>query len=178
MSSWNKTKRFEVTVLVHLNAAYNLAGWLTRHGPDAEDIVQEACLKAFKYFDSFHGTEAKSWFLAIVRNACYSRFQQNKQQISSIPLDKDEDEDAQQYADTADGPEQYLSKLQDARLLDAAIALLPIEFREVLILRELEDMSYKAIADIAQVPLGTVMSRLARARNLLRQYLSNKGLES
>lgn len=166
-----------MAILIHLDAAYNLARWLMRHGPDAEDVVQEACMRAFKYFDSFHGNDGKAWLLSIVRNACYSRFQQNSQQPVTYTLD-DEDESEDQEAPMSENPEAILSRLQDILFLDRAIATLPIEFREVLILRELEDLPYKTIADIACIPVGTVMSRLSRARAMLKQQLTQNGLES
>ena len=174
----NKTDRFEMNILVHLDAAFNLARWLMRHGPDAEDVVQEACMRAFKYFDSFHGNDGKAWLLTIVRNTCYSRFQQNKLQPVTSTLDEENGAAEFQQASTIEDPEEILSRLQDIQYLGQAIAALPIEFREVLILRELEDLPYKSIADIVSIPIGTVMSRLSRARALLRQQLNESGFES
>lgn len=167
-----------MTILIHLDAAYNLARWLMRHGPDAEDVVQEACMRAFKYFDSFRGNDGKAWLLSIVRNACYGRFRQNSQQPVTYTLDEEESESEEQHASAAENPEAILSRLQDILYLDRAIATLPIEFREVLVLRELEDLPYKTIADIVSIPVGTVMSRLSRARALLKQQLSQNILES
>lgn len=177
MSRGNKISQFEVMILVHLDAAYNLARWLMRNEHDAEDVVQEAASKAFKYFESFHGDHGKAWFLSIVRNTCYNRFQQHRLQSLTTSLDEGEDEEQTQYADTADGPEATLIKMQNIAQLDHAIAALPIEFREILVLRELEDLSYKVIADVAGIPIGTVMSRLSRARSLLRQALLDLGQE-
>lgn len=167
-----------MTILVHLDAAFNLARWLMRYGPDAEDVVQEACMRALKYFDSFHGNDGKAWLLTIVRNSCYSRFQQNKLMPVIFALDEENGAAEFQQASTKEDPEEILSRLQDIQYLDQAISALPIELREVLILRELEDLPYKTIADIASIPIGTVMSRLSRARALLRQQLNESGFES
>lgn len=174
----SKTDRFETNILIHLDAAFNLARWLMRHGPDAEDVVQEACLRAFKYFDSFHANDGKAWLLTIVRNTCYSRFQQNKLQPMTSTLEEESGEAHFQQVSAREDPEEILSKLQDVQYLNRAIAALPIEFREVLILRELEDLPYKTIADIASIPIGTVMSRLSRARALLRQQFIENGIQS
>ena len=158
--------RFEELVLPHLDAAYNLARWLARNSQDAEDVVQDACVRALKYLDSVRGADAKAWFLTIVRHAFYDWCKRNR------PAEEvgDDESMADRIADPAAvDPEQAALRSAQARVLDDAVAQLPLAFREVLILRELEDLSYKEIARIADIPIGTVMSRLARARGLLQR---------
>jgi len=158
-------RRFEQQVLPHIDAAFNLARWLTRNDHDAEDVVQDAMLRAYRHFEGLRG-EARPWLLAIVRNACFSWMQRNR----PAELAAGADEEAAEAATApADGPEALLARELDRRMLNEAIAALPLQFREVLILRELEDLSYREIARIANVPIGTVMSRLARARRLLAE---------
>jgi RNA polymerase sigma-70 factor, ECF subfamily len=158
--------RFEKLVLPHLDAAYNLARWLTRNPADADDVVQDACVRALKYVGSLHGEQAKPWFLTIVRRAFYDWCERNRP--GEIARDDAGAVDA--AVDTAAiGPEQAAVDSDDARLLADAIAALPLVYREVLVLRELEELSYKEIAHIAGIPIGTVMSRLARARALLQR---------
>jgi len=156
--------RFEQTVLQHLDAAYNLARWLTRNDHDADDVLQEAMLRAYRHFAGLRG-EARPWLLAVVRNACWSWLQANR------PADVEPLDDAI-ADDSLPGPEAALARTLDRRLLNEAIAALPVQFREVLVLRELEDLSYRDIARVAGIPIGTVMSRLARARRLLAESLS------
>jgi len=156
--------RFEQTVLPHLDAAYNLARWLTRNDHDADDVLQEAMLRAYRHFAGLRG-EARPWLLAVVRNACWSWLQANR------PADVEPLDDAI-ADDSLPGPEAALARTLDRRLLNEAIAALPVQFREVLVLRELEDLSYRDIARVAGIPIGTVMSRLARARRLLAESLS------
>jgi RNA polymerase sigma-70 factor (ECF subfamily) len=158
-------RRFEQQVLPHIDAAFNLARWLTRNDHDAEDVVQDAMLRAFRHFEGLRG-EARPWLLAIVRNACFSWIQSNRPAEVATGLDA---EAAEPATAPADGPEALLARELDRRMLNEAIAALPLQFREVLILRELEDLSYREIARIADVPIGTVMSRLARARRLLAE---------
>jgi len=159
-------ERFERMVLPHLDAAYNLARWLTRNDHDAEDVLQDAMLRAFRHFAGLRG-EARPWLLAVVRNACWSWLQANR------PADIEPLDDA--LADDAlPGPEAALARALDRRMLNEALAALPAQFREALILRELEDLSYGDIARITGAPIGTVMSRLSRAR----QALSNATLAS
>jgi RNA polymerase sigma factor (sigma-70 family) len=163
----NQLARFEQAVLPHLDAAYNLARWLTRNDHDAEDVVQEACLRAFKFFGGFHGGDGRAWLLTIVRNTCYSWMQQNRKRELAADLE----EELQYVESHAPGPEAALLRNADNQLLRRALEELPVEFREVVILRELEGLSYKEIADIADLPIGTVMSRLARARKRLAARL-------
>jgi len=157
--------RFEQVVMPHLDAAHNLARWLTRNGPDAEDVVQDACVRALRYIGGLQG-EGRSWFLAIVRNAFYDWCQRNRP--TEIVRDDGEALDAA-VDHTATGPEQSALQKVEARMLADAVAELPLPYREVLILRELEELSYKEIARVVDIPIGTVMSRLARARSLLRR---------
>jgi len=164
----NKLASFEQLVLPHLAAAYNLARWLTRNSHDAEDVVQEAYMRAFKFFGGFHGGDSRSWLLTIVRNTCYTWMQQNRSQELTTVFD----EEIHGGETDAFNPETRLLENADKELLRQALEQLPVEFREVVVLRELEGLSYKEIADIADVPLGTVMSRLARARKRLQQCLT------
>jgi RNA polymerase sigma-70 factor (ECF subfamily) len=155
-----RTLRFEQQVLPHLDAAYNLARWLTRNDQDAQDVVQDAVLRAYRFFDGLRG-EARPWLLAIVRNASFSWLERNR------PAEMAAIEDDTAAADSSYEPETIAAAKLDRRILNEAIAALPAQFREVVVLRELEDLSYKDIARIAEIPIGTVMSRLARARRLL-----------
>jgi RNA polymerase sigma factor (sigma-70 family) len=162
-----RLKLFEQTVLPHLDAAYNLARWLAGNDHDAEDIVQEACVRAFRFGGGFRGGNSRSWLLAIVRNASYSWLKKNRPKaIVSI-----EDEHMAEIED----PGAPAFERADAAVLRAALEELPLEFREALVLRHLEGLSYKEIAEVADVPVGTVMSRLARARQQLQNYLARKG---
>jgi RNA polymerase sigma-70 factor, ECF subfamily len=154
-------------VLPHLDAAYNLARWLTHDHHDAEDVVQEALMRAFKYFSGFRGGDSRAWVLTIVRNTSYTWLQQNKKKESETQFD----EEVHGSADDATNPETIVLKSLDEELLRSALEELPVEFREALVLRELEGFSYKEIAQISDIPIGTVMSRLARARKQLEQRL-------
>jgi RNA polymerase sigma-70 factor, ECF subfamily len=171
----SKAKRFEQIFVPHLDAAYDFARWLTRNERTAEDVVQEACLRAFKSLDSFQGESARAWLFAIVRNTYYTWFTKAKAEGTSVPFDEDSmiaGGDAGADLESPLGSIDRLMQQRDARRrVNAALDQLPEEFREVIVLRELEDLSYKEIAAIARVPLGTVMSRLARARKLLLQHL-------
>jgi len=162
--------RFEETIMPHLDAAYNLARWLTRNEHDAQDVVQDAFLRAFKYFGGFHGGNSRSWLLSIVRNTAYTWLQKNRKQELATVFD----EEIHDIEDTASNPEVLLLNKSDQQEIRRAVEQLPVEFREVMILRELEGMSYKEIAEMADVPIGTVMSRLARARKQLQQSLGQR----
>ncbi len=155
----DRRRRFEQTVLPHLDAAVNLARWLTRSTPEAEDVVQEAMLRAFRSFETFRGGEAKPWLLAIVRN-CHLTAMGRKRATTALSEDQ---------PGTDPDPETVAAQADQARKLAGAVAALPPEFREALVLREMEDLSYREIATVTGVPIGTVMSRLARARALLRE---------
>ena len=159
---------FEQTILPHLDAAYNLARWLTGNERDAEDVTQEACLRAFKFFDGFRGGDARAWLLTIVRRTTWSWLQSNRRHEEAVEFD----EELHGGQDFSANPEETLARAGDAEAVRQAIAALPAVFREVLVLRELEGCSYKEIADIAGVPIGTVMSRITRARRHLQTALS------
>jgi len=166
----NPGHRFERMVVPHLDAAYNLARWLTRDAHDAEDVVQESYLRAFRAFGSFHGDDARCWLLTIVRNTCFSWLSKNRIRTRELFPDVDMPEVA---SDTFD-PQAPLIREADQALLREALEELPAEFREVIVLRELEELSYKQIAEITTVPIGTVMSRLARARRRLEDSVLSR----
>ena len=163
-----RRERFEQTVLPHLDAAYNLARWLTRNEQDAQDVTQEAFLRAFRFFEGYQGGNMRAWLLTIVRNTCYTWLRQNRPPDSAEVFD--EEIHSNELPGGAD-PELQVLANADKATVHRALEELPRIFREVLVLRELEGMSYKEIADVACVSLGTVMSRLARARTRLRQSL-------
>jgi RNA polymerase sigma-70 factor (ECF subfamily) len=162
-------------VLPHLDAAYALARWLTRNDADAADVVQEACLRAFRYFDTYQDGDAKSWILKIVRRTCYTWLQHNRP-AEIIPLDAwDEQSDSVEASTTAWGDtETELQTRSDLRRLDKLIEELPAPLREVIVLRELLELGYREIAEVTGVPIGTVMSRLHRARSTLRRTWGSK----
>jgi RNA polymerase sigma-70 factor (ECF subfamily) len=160
--------RSDMALLVpHLDAAYNLARWLMRNETDAEDLVQEAYLRAFNHFAGFRGGDGRAWLLTIVRNSCYDRLKKN----GSRGQDTDFDEAVHSAGQQSSSPEALLIVEERVELVRDSLAELPAEYREVLVLRELEQLSYREIADIAGIPLGTVMSRLSRARQRLQEYL-------
>jgi RNA polymerase sigma-70 factor, ECF subfamily len=161
-----ESSRFEELVVPHLDAGYNLARWLTRSSQDAEDVVQDACVRALKYLGALRGSDARAWFLTIVRHAFYDWSKRNRP-----PAEVSDDGTAIDLTEDpgAIDPEQAALRSAESRVLADAVGQLPLAFREVLILRELEDLSYKEIARIANIPIGTVMSRLARARSLLQR---------
>ena len=166
----NLLQNFEKAALPHLSAAYNLARWLTRNETDAEDVVQEAYTRAFKHFGSFHGGDGRHWLLAIVRNTCYTWLQHNRSPELMISLD----DDLHEIESKDLNPEALLMQSADTQMVRRALEGLPAEFREAIVLRELEGLSYKQIADVAEIPVGTVMSRLARARKRLQQILKSQ----
>jgi RNA polymerase sigma-70 factor (ECF subfamily) len=169
MLEHNHLPNFEQAVLPYLDAAYNLARWLTHNQQDAEDVVQEAYLRAFRFFPGFRGGDARAWLMKIVRNTCYSWLHANR------PL-----QDATEFDESlfppdsrVPNPEEVVLQKDSGTLVRKALENLPRNFREVLILRELEGMSYREIADITGIPAGTVMSSLSRARGRLRQALTS-----
>lgn len=162
-----QSARFEAIVLPHLDGAYNLARWLVRNAGDAEDLVQEACLRAWKGFAGFRGTDGRSWLLAIVRNTCYSWLHGNRHNQLAVEFN----EDLHSEGPTVPEPERLLAESAGREALEKALEELPAEFREAIVLRELEGLSYKEISAVAGVPVGTVMSRLARARARLQRSL-------
>lgn len=166
---------FEAVVLPHLDAAFNLARWLMRSRSDAEDVVQEALVRALTYFPGFRGTNPRGWLLQIVRNTAYASMKLNRG--SAAPPAAMPHPDDAALADPGDDPEAALMKRQDEARVARSIAALDIELRETLVLRELEDMSYKEIAHVTGVPIGTVMSRLWRARRSLAASIKADGAE-
>lgn len=160
---------FEKAILPHLDAAHNLARWLTRNDQDAEDIVQEACVRALKYFAGYNGGDSRAWLLAIVRNTCYTHLRRHRTHELSLPFD----DDILNLVSDAYNPETLFLKSMETAEVYHALETLPVEFREVIVLREMEGLSYKEIAEVSDIPVGTVMSRLARARRRLQRCLSD-----
>ena len=152
----------------HLEASYNLAKWLTQNEHDAEDVVQDAYLRAIRHFGSFQGGEGRAWLLTIVRNLCYDAMRRRNVRERTASFDA---ELHNTCASPTSNPEDCLLRKERAELLRQAVAELPLDLREVLVLRELQELSYREIASIAQVPMGTVMSRLSRGRKRLQQLM-------
>ena len=157
---------FEQSIIPHLTAAYNLARWLTRNADDAEDLVQEAYLRAFRSFETFGGTDAKAWLLTVVRNTCFTWLKKKGGQPAV-----EFDEQVHSGGEESTNVETVLLNQAALGSLNDCLEALPLEFREAIVLRELEELSYKEISEIARVPVGTVMSRLARGRKRLQQCL-------
>jgi RNA polymerase sigma-70 factor, ECF subfamily len=172
MSDEENRRRFELIAMPHLDAAYNLARWLTHNEHDAQDVVQDALMRAMRYIASFRGEGARAWLLQIVRHTCYSWLKENRP-AAMLTLDDSDDSWQEIAAPAATEPPAIAMRKADRLQINQAISGLPVAFREVLVLRELEDMSYADIARIAEIPIGTVMSRLARARGLLRVALTD-----
>jgi RNA polymerase sigma factor (sigma-70 family) len=163
--------RFETLLLPLMNDAYNLARWLMKNQEDAEDMVQESYLRAFRFFASFHeGSNCRAWFLRIVRNTCYTALGARNLKQDQVPLDWEADE----IEDASPLPPDSLSKKATVEAVREAIAGLPVDFREAVVLRELQGLSYREISHVSEIPLGTVMSRLARARHQLYLMLSDR----
>jgi RNA polymerase sigma-70 factor (ECF subfamily) len=169
----NANSRFEEQVLPCLDAAYSLARWLVRDEHVAEDVVQDAYLRAFRYFASFRGDDARPWLLGIVRNCCYSWFVQQKRSLEFEVDLQDADAPSLDAQERPQTPETLLMQKVERAQVTAAISNLPLAFREALVLREIEELSYEDIAQVLGIPKGTVMSRLSRARRLLHEYLSD-----
>jgi RNA polymerase sigma factor (sigma-70 family) len=163
LHSADKSGRFNQLVVPHLDAAYNYARWLTRNGPDAEDVAHEAMMRALQFFDSFNREQVRPWLLTIVRNTFYTWLKKNRPLELAEPLN---DELTATGGDSAD-PREIAIVNADRRALAQAIERLPREYREPIVLREMEELSYHEIAEILEIPIGTVMSRLARARKRL-----------
>jgi RNA polymerase sigma-70 factor (ECF subfamily) len=163
----NEPPTFETLMLPHLDAAYNLACWLLRDSHDAEDAVQDACVRAYRAFDRFHGADGRAWLLTIVRNVCYSQMRQNRRAPEEVAF---EDEVHGSTEGPADANALDWSEVKGAQLRNALERLSP-EYREVLVLHEIEGLAYRQIAGVAGIPIGTVMSRLARARAKLQAEL-------
>jgi RNA polymerase sigma factor (sigma-70 family) len=163
--------RLATLLLPLMKDAYNLSRWLMKNREDAEDMVQESYLRAYRFFGSFHeGTNCRAWFLRIVRNTCYTAIGAHDLKQKPVPLESEVDE----IEDTSPLPPVSLAKKATVEAVREAIAALPVDFREVVVLRELEGLSYKEISEVTRVPLGTVMSRLARARHQLYLLLSDR----
>ena len=166
---------FERRVMPHLDAAYNMARWLTRNDHDAQDVVQESFVRALRYFERLKGTDARPWLLGIVRNTCYTWLEKNRpadlvavDDFDAIPADGDATSGA------AGNPEVIVLQSANRKLVNQALEDLPAGFREVIVMREIEDMSYKDIAAVAGIPMGTVMSRLSRAREMLKGAIESR----
>lgn len=170
MQEYDKCLRFEQLILPHLDAAYNLARWLTHNDEDAQDMVQEACLRAYRFLPSFRGGNSRAWLLTIVRNTCYTWLHQ--QHTSEVFNEGIHDVES----DALDPEVIYMHVIEQEKLKEA-IEALPLELREVTVLRELEELPYKEISTIAHIPMGTVMSRLSHARRRLQRYLTRQANE-
>jgi RNA polymerase sigma-70 factor (ECF subfamily) len=169
MLEYQDLPNFEQAVLPHLDAAYNLARWLARNEEDAQDIVQEAYLRAFRFFPAFRGGDPHSWIMKIVRNTCYTWLNENRPLRGALEFD----ENVFSPDSRGPNPEEFVLQGDSSTLVRKALQKLPTNFREVLVLRELEGMSYKEIAEITGMAAGTVMSSLSRARNRFRQALKD-----
>ena len=160
-----RARRFREAALPHLDDVYTLARYLLRDASDAEDAVQECYLRALKHFDSYRGPAMKPWLFAILRNVCHAAYAGNTRLVFTAA---DESEAKPVWREDDDTPEQAVLRRQDSEAMRRLICELPVEFREVIVLREINDLSYRDIATAIEAPIGTVMSRLARARGLLR----------
>jgi RNA polymerase sigma-70 factor (ECF subfamily) len=179
LSDDEKRARFERLVLPHLDAAYSLAIWLVRDDAQAEEVVQESCLRAFRYFGGLRGDDARPWLLGIVRNACYTLLQRGRQDGAPLPFEEEGcSEDAVAAGAVVSfplNPETAAIREADRERVHNGLRALPLEFREAIVLREIHGFSYREIAAACDVPIGTVMSRLARGRRLLQQALGERG---
>ena len=169
MANDDRKRRFELLALPHLDAAFNLARWLAGNSADAEDVVQDAYLRAYRYFDSFQGGEFRVWLLSIVRNSFLDWIKENRSGRLLFQAEPAVDTDETMWTERPRDPEALLLDSIDSQTLEQLMLRLPLEYREVLVLREVEDLSYKEIAAITTTPTGTVMSRLSRARLALRK---------
>ena len=169
--SSREQERFNETVLPYLDAAYNLARYLLRDAHEAEDAVQESFVRAIRHFGGFRGVDGRAWLLAIVRNTCFTQLRRRRSGGEKVEFD----EEVHAVTDDVSGPEADLARTIAAESVREGLGHLAVEFREVLVLRELEGLSYKEIAEVAGVPIGTVMSRLARARRQLMLALGAPG---
>lgn len=172
MADRQRTARFEEEILVHLDAAHNLARWITRDAGMAKDAVQDGCLRAFRAFDRMQGPNARAWFLAVIRNTCIDLLRE--QRVHATDEAYDDDVHGMEAPPESGGtltPEDIVARASDAQWLRGCIEALPREYREVVVLRELEELSYKEISAIVDIPIGTVMSRLSRGRDLLQQRM-------
>lgn len=173
MTPQEKLARFEQEISPHLGSAYNLARWLMRSQEDAEDAVQEAFLRAFSAMGNLRGQDTKPWLLTIVRNTCFTRLKKIRNAAGTVALE----EELEQLSEPSPDPERTLIISSDREQVRKALEELPPDFREAIVLRELEGLSYKEIASATGIPLGTVMSRLARGRDWLKRILLSPGKE-
>ena len=164
----DRLPNFNQVLKPHLGAAYNLARWLVRDDHDAQDVLQESLIRAFRFFHGFSGENPRGWLLTIVRNGAYTFLRHNRERELDSQFDEQLHGDAASCGRSSETPEISLRRSDQRRLLQEAVEALPVEFREVFVLREMQGLSYKEIADLAQVPIGTVMSRLSRARRNLK----------
>ena len=162
-----RARVFEEIVLPHLDAAFNYARWLTRNDVEAEDVVQDACVRAMRFFSSLRDDDARAWLFTIVRNTWYSRVSRRAQVATRAALNDEQN----QWPDNALDPEERLLQQHTVAVVRTALEQLPVDFREAIVLREIEGLSYKEMAAVTGVPIGTVMSRLARARERLQTIL-------
>lgn len=169
MTEVTKVALFEKTMVPHMDAAYNLARWITGNAQDAEDVVQEAYLRALRYFDSFTGIDGRGWILAIVRNTSLTWHRHQTSKLVEF------DERMHSPESEQSSPEKTMIRESSLNSLRHCMEALPVEYRETLVMRELEEFSYKEIADVTAIPIGTVMSRLARARKRLSDCMAAKG---
>ncbi len=173
MSDSERGRSFEVLVRPHLAAAYNFARWMVRNEHDAEDLAQEAVLRAYRALDAERVRDGRTWLLAIVRNVCLTWLARDRGRVASTPFHEEE----HVAGDRRDDPESLLLEGIELERVRTALEELPSEFREVVVLREVEGLSYKEIAGVAGIPVGTVMSRLARARQRLQERIAGKAGE-
>jgi len=179
MNDAASTQRFERLVLPHIDSAFNVARWLTRNDQDAQDVVQEAFLRAFRFFGGFRGDDGRAWLLSIVRNTFHTWYMQNQKHAKeTTEFEEDEHSPATDLAFHEDGPEAMFIRSQNQKRVHLALGLLRLEYREVVVLRELEELSYKEIAMILDIPMGTVMSRLGRGRQQLAVLLTSSDREA
>ena len=174
----SRLARFERSVVPHLDAAFNLARWLTRNDHDAQDVVQEAFLRAFRYFDTLADADGRPWLLAIVRNTCYTWLEKNRPAevvaLEDSGIVPEEAETIGHASPSDSNPEVIVLLSAQRKLVNQALEELPAGYREVLVMRELEELTYKEIAQVAGIPIGTVMSRLARGRDLLKRAIEKR----
>jgi RNA polymerase sigma-70 factor, ECF subfamily len=170
----DRVASFEQLVLPHMGAGYNLARWLLRNDQDAEDVIQEAIVRAFRFFDGFTGRNPRAWLLTVVRNSAYTFLQQNRARELGTEFDEELHTETASNGRTSETPEVLLLRSAEQRFLNEAVEALPVEYREVFVLREMEGLSYKEIADLARIPIGTVMSRLSRARRGLQASVARR----
>ena len=168
MRAHEQVSNFQQVMSPHFDAAYSLARWLLRDDHDAEDVLQDAVIRAFRFFSGFGGENPRGWLLKVVRNTAYAFLRKNRERELDTEFDDKLHGDPETSGRSSETPEVSLERSAQRSLLNEAIAALPVEFREVFVLREMEGLSYKEIATVAQIPIGTVMSRLSRARRHLQ----------